>query len=231
MKRVAILMAVLALAAGCDDDSPTQPSNTGPIVFSAPLSAANEVPPVTNAESTARGTTTITFDVPRDTSGAITGGGNATFGIQLTGFPSTSTAVIAAHIHPGAAGVNGSPLVALTCISGRADRPDQRCRQCEHHRPHHAGGCDEHHRGAGEFLFQRAHTAEWRWRGARAARKTVGIRQRPTANSNDQGTPNAQLPSTLCEEAGLWELGVGSALELGVSVVEPVPPYRGTLRS
>jgi hypothetical protein len=29
MKRVAILMAVLALAAACDDDSPTQPSNTG----------------------------------------------------------------------------------------------------------------------------------------------------------------------------------------------------------
>ena len=44
MKRVAILMAVLALAAGCDDDSPTQPSNTGPIVFTAQLSAANEVP-------------------------------------------------------------------------------------------------------------------------------------------------------------------------------------------
>ena len=87
MKRVAILMAVLALAAGCDDDSPTQPSNTGPIVFTAQLSAANEVPPVTNAESTARGTTTITFDVPRDSSGAITGGGNVTFAIQLNSFP------------------------------------------------------------------------------------------------------------------------------------------------
>jgi CHRD domain len=111
MKRVAILMAVLALAAGCDDDSPTQPSNTGPIVFSAALSAANEVPPVTNAESTARGTTTITFNVPRDSAGAITGGGTVTFGIQLTGFPSTSTAVVAAHIHPGAAGANGSPLI------------------------------------------------------------------------------------------------------------------------
>ena len=111
MKRVAILMAVLALAAGCDDDSPTQPSNTGPIVFVAQLSAANEVPPVTNAESTARGTTTITFNVPRDSSGAITGGGQVTFGIQLISFPAASTAVVAAHIHPGAAGVNGSPLV------------------------------------------------------------------------------------------------------------------------
>jgi CHRD domain len=111
MKRVAILMAVLALAAACDDDSPTQPSNTGPIVFTAPLSAASEVPPITNAESTARGTATITFDVPRDTNGNPSGGGRVTFGIQLTGFPTTSTAVIAAHIHPGASGVNGSPLV------------------------------------------------------------------------------------------------------------------------
>jgi hypothetical protein len=111
-------MAVLALAAGCDDDSPTQPSNTGPIVFTAQLSAANEVPPVTNAESTARGTTTITFNVPRDTAGAITGGGTATFGIQLTAFPSTSTAVVAAHIHPGVSGVNGSPLVGLPVSAG-----------------------------------------------------------------------------------------------------------------
>jgi hypothetical protein len=111
MKRVAILMAVLALAAACDDDSPTKPSNTGPIVFTAQLSAANEVPPITNAESTARGTTTITFNVPRDSNGAITGGGTVTFGIQLNSFPTTSAAVIAAHIHPGATGANGSPLI------------------------------------------------------------------------------------------------------------------------
>jgi hypothetical protein len=104
-------MAVLALAAGCDDDSPTQPSNSGPIVFVAQLSPANEVPPVTNAESTARGTTTVTFNVPRDSTGAITGGGQVTFGIQLNSFPSSTPAVVAAHIHPGAAGVNGSPLI------------------------------------------------------------------------------------------------------------------------
>ena len=79
---------------------------------------ANEVPPITNAESTARGTTTITFDVPRDSAGAITGGGNATFGIQLNSFPTSSTAVVAAHIHPGAAGVNGSPLVNLNVSAG-----------------------------------------------------------------------------------------------------------------
>ena len=118
MKRVAILMAVLALAAAYDDDSPTQPSNTGPIVFSAALSAANEVPPITNAESTARGTTTITFNVPRDSNGNPSGGGTVTFGIQLNSFPTTSTAVIAAHIHPGAAGANGSPLVNTGLTAG-----------------------------------------------------------------------------------------------------------------
>jgi hypothetical protein len=112
-------MAVLALAAGCDDDSPTQPSNTGPIVFVAQLSAANEVPPVTNAESTARGTTTITFNVPRDSAGNITGGGQVTFGIQLNSFPSTSAAAVAAHIHPGAAGVNG-PVLVNTGLSAAA---------------------------------------------------------------------------------------------------------------
>jgi hypothetical protein len=103
-------MAVLVLAAGCDDDSPTQPSNTGPIVFTAQLSAANEVPPVTGPESGGRGTTTITFNVPRDSSGTITGGGTVTFAMQITGFPA-GTAIVAAHIHPGAAGTNGGVLV------------------------------------------------------------------------------------------------------------------------
>src|SRR4029453_781273 len=102
MKRVAILMVALALAAGCDDDNstPTTPSNTGPIVFTSSLSAANEVPPVSNAESGGRGTVTIPFNVPRDNTGAITGGGNVTFAVQLSGFPS-GTPVVAAHIHPG----------------------------------------------------------------------------------------------------------------------------------
>lgn len=118
MKRVAILMAVLALAAGCDDnDTPTQPSNTGAIVFTAQLTAANEVPPVTNAESGGRGTTTITLNVPRDSSGNITGSGSVTFGIQLSGFPA-GTAIVAAHIHPGAAGVNGSPLINTGLTAG-----------------------------------------------------------------------------------------------------------------
>lgn len=112
MRRVAVLMTVLALAAGCDDsnDNPTGPSDTGPIVFTSQLSAANEVPAVTGAEANGRGNVTITFNVPRDASGGVTGAGTATFAIQLSGFP-PATPVILAHIHPGTSGQVGAPLV------------------------------------------------------------------------------------------------------------------------
>ena len=120
MKRAAILMIALAMAAACDDNNdntPTGPSTTGPIVFSTTLSAANEVPPVSGAESGGRGTATITFNVPRDSTGAVTGGGNVTFAVQLSSFPS-GTSVVAAHIHPGAAGSNGSVLVSTGLTAG-----------------------------------------------------------------------------------------------------------------
>jgi hypothetical protein len=116
MKRLiigAMAVAVGVGAARCGSSSnnnPTGPSNTGPIVFSAQLLASNEVPPVTNAESGGRGTATITFTVPRDNAGVPNGGGTATFTVQLSGFPAGSVAQ-AAHIHPGAAGINGGVLV------------------------------------------------------------------------------------------------------------------------
>jgi hypothetical protein len=108
MKRIALL-ALLTAFAGCGSDSPTTPT-TGPIVFTAALSAANEVPPVTNADANGRGTATITLNAPRDSSGAVSGAGTMNFAVQLSGFPA-GTIVRAAHIHPGAAGTNGSPLV------------------------------------------------------------------------------------------------------------------------
>jgi hypothetical protein len=112
MSKAGILMVALALTAGCSDDdtTPTGPSTTGPVVFSVQLSAANEVPPVTNAESGGRGTVTITFDVPRDAAGTPSGNGTATFTMQLSGFPA-GTPAIGAHIHPGAAGVNGGVIL------------------------------------------------------------------------------------------------------------------------
>ena len=48
MYRLAALATALMMAAACgsNNNTPTQPSgNTGPIVFTAQLSAANEVPP------------------------------------------------------------------------------------------------------------------------------------------------------------------------------------------
>jgi hypothetical protein len=114
MRRLGYLLIVLALVAGCDDnDPPTGPSNTGPIVFTAGLSAANEVPAVTNAEAGGRGNVTITFNVPRDSTGAVTGGGGVTFALQLNGFPAGTPAILA-HIHPGAVGVNGGALIHTT---------------------------------------------------------------------------------------------------------------------
>ena len=110
-------MIILALAAGCgDDDNPNSPSS-GPIIFTAQLSPANEVPAIQGAEASGRGFVIITFNVPRDNSGAITGAGTATFEVQTTGFPDGSQAV-AAHIHPGPAGQNGGVLVPTNLTPG-----------------------------------------------------------------------------------------------------------------
>ena len=116
MKRSGVLVLGLCLlvAVGCDDDS-TSPSNL-PIVMTANLSPANEVPPIANAESTGQGAVQVTFNVTRDSTGAITGG-TADFHFQLSGFPS-STTVVGAHIHPGAAGVNGGVIVNTGIVAG-----------------------------------------------------------------------------------------------------------------
>lgn len=116
MKRIALL-AVLTAIAGCGSSSPTNPT-TGPIVFTAALSAANEVPAITNADANGRGTATMTLNVPRDSSGAVSGAGTMNFSVPLSGFPA-GTEVRLAHIHPGAVGVNGPALIStgLTAAS------------------------------------------------------------------------------------------------------------------
>jgi hypothetical protein len=115
MKKTGVMVLVAcALVAGCgDDDNPTGPSANAPLVFTAQLSAANEVPPVANSESTARGAAQITFDVTRNASNAITAA-TARFYFQVTGL--SGTIIVGAHIHPGAAGVNG-PVVVSTGLS------------------------------------------------------------------------------------------------------------------
>ena len=129
MKRLTIGAMVLAAgfaAAKCgSNNNPAGPSNTGPIVFTVQLSAANEVPAVSNTESTARGTATITLNVGRDAgTGAVNGGGTVDWSFQLNSFPNGSTAT-QAHIHPGAPGVNGGVFLGVQGFFGAGTTPIQ----------------------------------------------------------------------------------------------------------
>lgn len=119
-----ILFTALALVACDDDDSPTAPSDPNVVVFTAQLTAANEVPPITNAEQNARGDVRITFNLTRDSANNVTGG-TATFVVNLSNFPNGSTWTLA-HIHRGGSGIAGGvvvdtslrPTAAITLTSG-----------------------------------------------------------------------------------------------------------------
>jgi hypothetical protein len=110
---VAFALAACAVTAGCDDNGTTSPSNQ-PAVFSAILQPSNEVPPITNAESSGSGAAQISLQLTRDGAGAITGA-TADFYFQMNGFPGNMI-VVGAHIHPGVAGING-PVIVNTGIS------------------------------------------------------------------------------------------------------------------
>jgi len=110
-----IALAACTLVSGCDD-SPTAPT-TQPLVFTALLFPANEVPAVGNAESSGQGAMQVQLDVTRDAANVITGA-TASFYVQLHGFPG-DTRVIGAHIHNGVAGVN-APIVVDSGVSGTA---------------------------------------------------------------------------------------------------------------
>jgi hypothetical protein len=121
MSKLVMIACVTGLAAaGCGSDTPATPTTppgptTTSTVFTVALSAANEVPPITNAEAGATGTATITFRVTKDAAGAITAS-TVDFAVTLANFPAGSTARLA-HIHTGAAGVAG-PVLIDTGLSG-----------------------------------------------------------------------------------------------------------------
>jgi CHRD domain len=116
-RRYALFALALAFTApGCDDDNPTGPSNSGPIVFTSSLSTQNEVPALANsAEASCTGSVTITFSVPRDGSGTVTGPGTVNFSAPISNCPS-GTPLNLAHIHRGAPGVAG-PFVVNTGLT------------------------------------------------------------------------------------------------------------------
>jgi hypothetical protein len=114
MKRLAIPVAIVVTLGlyGCGGNSSTTPTPTTTKIFTAQLSAANEVPPVTDAEGTARGTATITIHTDTNT---------VDFNVNVNSFPAGSSLILA-HIHgPNApAGVNAGVLVNTTLSAANA---------------------------------------------------------------------------------------------------------------
>jgi CHRD domain-containing protein len=102
MKRLMIVPAALCLmVAGCGSNSSTSPTATNLAIFTVTMLPSNEVPPVTNAESSARGTAVIT--IHKDTN-------VIDFAVNVSGFPA-GAAFNNAHIHSAAAGVPGGVFI------------------------------------------------------------------------------------------------------------------------
>jgi hypothetical protein len=124
MKRLALLgiAALVAGACGSSNSSPSSPTTTLPttINFTAALNPANEVPPITNADASGRGTGTFTLNLTRDGAGTITAA-TGTFVYSLTGFPN-GTSLTGTHIHEGGPAIAGgvkinSGLSAANAVS------------------------------------------------------------------------------------------------------------------
>ena len=111
MKRLAFLLAAVVLfTPACDDDDPLDPSVLLPLRFTADMTPGNEVPPVTNADSTASGRMTLTINVTKDSSNNVTAISSSEFVVNMTGFPA-GTVLTGAHIHAAPAGQNAGVLI------------------------------------------------------------------------------------------------------------------------
>lgn len=120
---VALTLLVGSLVAGCGDDAPTTPTPTPSTAprFTGQLTPGNEVPPVTNADSSGSGTVTVTLNVTRDAAQNITAA-TADFQVSLSGFPA-NTSLTGAHIHAGRAGANAGVIVNLAIAAGDITLP------------------------------------------------------------------------------------------------------------
>jgi hypothetical protein len=115
----AFIVGLSVLAVGCSDSAPSAPSSQGTrttSTFTVPLSPANEVPAITNADASGSGTGTIALTVTKDDSGNITSA-TANIQISVSGFPAGTT-VTDAHIHNGAAGTNAGVFVSAGIAAG-----------------------------------------------------------------------------------------------------------------
>ncbi|MGE0449473.1 MAG: CHRD domain-containing protein [Vicinamibacterales bacterium] len=120
-RYAALLFAVMLIAAALTNacsgtsGSTTNPSpndsgaNSTPTSFSVAISAANEVPGISNAESGVAGTATITLHAVKDGAGNVTSA-TADFQVNVSGLPASSTLTMA-HIHRGGAGTTGGIVV------------------------------------------------------------------------------------------------------------------------
>jgi len=119
MKGLSILAIAAGLVfAGCDNKAAPGNGNQGgtsTAVFTATLLPANEVPPIANAENTGSGTVTITVNITRDSSNAITAA-VATFQVNVKDFPQTTNFTIA-HIHEGNSSVASGPIKVNTTLA------------------------------------------------------------------------------------------------------------------
>jgi CHRD domain-containing protein len=117
MTRLSVLAVALGLfAVGCS--SSTSPSSTAPTnpTFTAQLSPANEIPPISNAESVVTGNASITMVTSKDAAGNVTSA-TATFVVNITNLPTGSTVNIA-HIHECASSCAGSIVVSTGLAAG-----------------------------------------------------------------------------------------------------------------
>jgi hypothetical protein len=114
----ALIIGLGILAVGCGDSAPTAPTRgtTTTSTFTVPLSPANEVPAIANADASGSGTAIIALTVSKDEAGNITSA-SANIQISVTGFPA-GTRITDAHVHNGPAGSNAGVSVSAGLTSG-----------------------------------------------------------------------------------------------------------------